>query len=656
MVNLSGAETAAILAVSAAGAVCLLLAASSAWKRARSRTPGRETLARSFMNTSPSLMVALDELGRVFMVNQAFLDRLGYAEDEALGRDFIPMFVPERDAGHTAGNIDHALSSMEMVTFDGALRTMDGQEVHMTWRARALPAKHRRTVLLAGIDITDYQRAQEALASSERRYRLYAENVRDVLWVLDTDLRYVYISPSVFQLRGYTQEEALSLPMEKVFTRDSLFNLLKAVGNVESMLASGKTFDPQATLKLELEQYCKDGTTRWTEIIANLLLDDTGKHIGFLGITRDITDRKNAQESLRLSEERYRTIFETTGTATIIVREDTVVSLANSEFERLSGYPKEAVEGTMSWKDFVMEEDLGRVIAYHDARGRDPSSVPRSYEFRFKDRFGHIRNVIANATLIPGTTMSVVSLLDITERMEAEERLRISREQLRNLHRHTQELRESERASVAREIHDELGQVLTALKMDLSYLGRRLEPSQETLRAKVAAMGRSIDASIDAVRKIIMELRPGILDHLGLVPAIEWQAQEFQERTGIRCRLNVSSQEVPLDRDVSITVFRIFQEALTNVARHAHATEVEVSLVASGQTVSLTIHDDGKGITRNELEDERAFGIMGMRERAFFCNGSCDIYTDDRRGGTTVELRIPIAGARVADDTGTSRG
>ena len=217
---------------------------------------------------------------------------------------------------------------------------------------------------------------------------------------------------------------------------------------------------------------------------------------------------------------------------------------------------------------------------------------------------------------------------------------------------HTQKLREQERARVAREIHDELGQVLTAMKMDLSYLARRLPQEQAALKTKASSMIKSIDTSIESVRRIIMDLRPGLLDHLGLVPAMEWQAEEFQRRTGIMCRAAFSSQEIVLDRDVSTTIFRIFQEALTNIARHAGATLVDISLSADGNILRLRIHDNGAGITKNQIDNPRSFGLMGLRERALFGNGTFEIFTEES-GGTTVVVGIPLVDARKSDDTGT---
>ncbi len=218
-----------------------------------------------------------------------------------------------------------------------------------------------------------------------------------------------------------------------------------------------------------------------------------------------------------------------------------------------------------------------------------------------------------------------------------------SREQLRNLHKHAQDVREGERTRVAREIHDELGQVLTALKMDLSYLSRKFPQETKPLHNKINLMLKFIDMTIQSVKRITMDLRPGLLDHLGLVPAIEWQAEEFQKRTGISCKVKVDPEDISLDKDQATTVFRIFQETLTNAARHANASHIETTLKAYDGMLKMIVKDNGKGITRKQIADPKSFGLMGIRERAYFCGGDV-MFTGKKGHGTSVIVSIPIEG------------
>jgi PAS domain S-box-containing protein len=201
--------------------------------------------------------------------------------------------------------------------------------------------------------------------------------------------------------------------------------------------------------------------------------------------------------------------------------------------------------------------------------------------------------------------------------------------------------REEERTQVARELHDQLGQALTAMKFDLVWLTNQLERNDATLAQKSKTITVQMDAMIKTVRRIATELRPGMLDDLGLTASIEWQAQDFEKRTGIVCAVSVPDEPLPLNRAQSVALFRIFQEALTNVARHASAHHIEVKLVATPEGITLQVHDDGQGIPANKIAGLHSLGLLGMRERANRLGGTFDIQgvPDD---GTMVMVSIPV--------------
>ncbi len=217
--------------------------------------------------------------------------------------------------------------------------------------------------------------------------------------------------------------------------------------------------------------------------------------------------------------------------------------------------------------------------------------------------------------------------------------------QLRELTAHLESAREDERAGIAREIHDELGQALTALKMDVAWLGRRLaaQPNvpDATLLVKIYAMAETTDGIIEQVRRISSELRPGVLDDLGLQAAIEWQGQEFERRTGAGCTIVSNLADEALDRGLATGAFRIFQEALTNVARHARATLVQVVLERRGDKLVLEVRDDGRGIAPEVLHDPKSLGLLGIRERARRLGGAAHIHAGES-GGTVVSVEVPI--------------
>jgi signal transduction histidine kinase len=224
----------------------------------------------------------------------------------------------------------------------------------------------------------------------------------------------------------------------------------------------------------------------------------------------------------------------------------------------------------------------------------------------------------------------------------AEEQLRESHEQLRALSVYLQSVREEERTRIAREVHDELGQALTGCKLDLSWIAGRLPREQKELIAKTRALSSHIDSTIQMVRRIATELRPGILDHLGLAAALEWQANEFQTRTGIQCEVHTSLQDVELTPDLNTTFFRIFQETLTNVIRHAGATSVKVELRQRDGRVILDVRDNGRGISRAEINNTKSMGLLGMRERAALLGGEFKISRLAGGQGTRLTVAIPL--------------
>lgn len=231
---------------------------------------------------------------------------------------------------------------------------------------------------------------------------------------------------------------------------------------------------------------------------------------------------------------------------------------------------------------------------------------------------------------------------EIAERKQAEEQRRASEESLRALAAHLQHVREEEWARIAREIHDELGQALTGLKMDLSWIAKRLSPEQAQLAERAKTMAVLIDDTVETVRRIASRLRPEVLDQLGLAAAIEWQANDFQRRTGIRCGVSLPQTALALDHERSIAAFRVVQELLTNVARHANATRVDVSIRIGQDALTLEIEDDGKGIEPEAINRRDSLGLLGMRERVLPFGGGIEITGLPGRG-TRAVVSIPFA-------------
>jgi len=243
-----------------------------------------------------------------------------------------------------------------------------------------------------------------------------------------------------------------------------------------------------------------------------------------------------------------------------------------------------------------------------------------------------------------GRKLYTVILRDVTERVRAEEALRHSQQELRELASRMESVREQEKSRIARELHDELAQALTALKMDTSWVAERLPAGQDALATKLQGMQAMLDGTVAATRRISADLRPLLLDDLGLVAAAEWLMQNFTERTGVRCELAVGDPDLEVGHALASALFRILQESLTNVARHAQASLVEVGLDSRDGQITLTVRDNGRGFSPESPRKPDSYGLLGLRERASLLGGEVRIVSEPGRG-TTVELRLPLVDA-----------
>jgi two-component system sensor histidine kinase UhpB len=245
---------------------------------------------------------------------------------------------------------------------------------------------------------------------------------------------------------------------------------------------------------------------------------------------------------------------------------------------------------------------------------------------------------------------SVAVITDITQRRKVEDELNRSREVLRKLSLYLQSVREKEGKRIAREIHDELGQALTALKMDVSWISQKIPwalKDKGRLLRKMESMSKLIDTTIQTVQKISAELRPGLLDDLGLVPAVEWLAQDFEKRSDVQCSLNLEFGRSDFDPDCSTAIFRIIQEALTNVARHAKATQVSIELRENAGFLELKVRDNGKGTTEEVIHSPESLGLIGMRERLYPLSGTLKLESFPNKG-TVLSVLIPLKASRDA--------
>ncbi|MBN2134864.1 MAG: PAS domain S-box protein [Acidobacteria bacterium] len=487
-------------------------------------------------------------------------------------------------------------------------------------------------------DITSHKRAEEALIKTNTLLDKTLKSLDEGVFLVDPDNHKIIDCNLTFEkLFGYKRDEAVVQSLEILHVSRELYDSF-----IRRLYAA---LDKNGVFHTEYRMKRKNGEVFISDLTITEICDDSGARSALVGVIRDITERKKAEEAVKESEEKYRSLFDNMVSAfsyhKILFDADnnpvgSVILEVNDAWEKIIGLKRQAVIGK-SVKDLctdIVDRDF-------DWDGVVRKVVLNGEKIKF-DYYNQSRDQwFSYSCYSPKKGSLAVIFEDITERKKAQSDLERSQEQLRNLTAYLREVREEERTRISREIHDELGQLLTALKIDLSLLGSKLKKDQDPLKEQVKSMSNSIETAVETVQRIARDLRPGLLDELGLVAAIEWETEKFGERTGIACKVSLELEDHGLDRNFSTNVFRIFQEALTNVVRHAGASELKIGLKEVDNELIFQVVDNGRGIPVEKIWDSHSFGLMGIRERARFLGGKAEI-SCIRNKGTSVIVAIPI--------------
>jgi PAS domain S-box-containing protein len=348
---------------------------------------------------------------------------------------------------------------------------------------------------------------------------------------------------------------------------------------------------------------------------------------------------ENPTEPLREPEIFIKTLQDNAPYALLVINPDLSIRYVNPAFTEMTGFTLEELIGCkppFPWWTGDFETKLWemKTQVLSGASSIERCNVKKNGELFWVQASGR-------PVLVDNQSKYFISnWVDITERKETERKLSRLNKELRNLTAHLDSIREEERGNISRMIHDEIGQALTALKMNVCWIRKDLYPDQKPLKEVSDSMVKLIDATIHKARWISTALRPVWLDELGLVDTLNWLIEEFHEMTGIKCQLDVE-QNLKLDKQTSTAVYRVFQEVLTNIFRHSRATSVDVSLVKIRKQIRLRIADNGIGISRDKIESPRSFGILGMRERVDFLGGTFQI-EGKKNQGTIVAVTLPV--------------
>ncbi len=410
------------------------------------------------------------------------------------------------------------------------------------------------------------------------------------------------------------------------------------VGRWEKQFAQTLSSDQKQGCHLSIRRI--DGTV-FPAYLDCIRIENGHGDISLRVVLFDITKRERADRQLRESEEKYRAIFDGTLDGIMLADEAGMIVEYNPEILRLSGMTDAQLKKMHIWEVRPADKSaLAKEIFLQTMR----MGLTAASEFKYKKPDGQVIRVEARGVkLIIGDKCYLKCIVsDITERKSAESELKEYQRLLRQLSTQSTAAREAELKRIAREVHDELGQTLTALRMDISLLRIQFAEHEPAMMEMIKDMLMLVDKAISGVRNVATNLRPPILD-MGVMAAIGWLGSDFSERTGIHCRVNVlHGMDILylLDDIHTLTLFRIVQESLTNIARHAQATEVEITLKQCGECVCVSIRDNGVGFDPSAMPAKKSFGLMGMRERALAMQGKVEL-TSAKGQGTTVMVYMP---------------
>jgi PAS domain S-box-containing protein len=677
----------------------LVLTLVNVTERVRAEEALRESELR-YRTTIDAMGDAIHLVGpdlRFTLVNPAhrqWAKELGSGTPDYIGHTIFEVFpsLPDRLRDKLRDEYDRVFRTGETLITEESTMFGDRELVTETRKIPIFEKGRVTQVVTVMRDITERKRAEEALRESEAQKQALLDASPDMIMQIDTNMKILWANRTALDMNldavGQTCHKAfpgMNEPCEGCPCKKAI-----NTGQIEM----GVQYQP-AVVGVQGESYWED--------IGVPLKDSDGKVVGVIEIARNVTERVLAEEALRRSLERTsrgqrlllalsqaaqavqraRTpdeVYQTVGgevarldyqvaiftltddRAHLTVRHLTVGPAVLRAARRLTGLPAQdyrfpLVPGGFFERIIAAGETIFVERTTESIAEALPGPV-RPLADRLVTMLGLERAICAPLTVggerhgllsvvgadlaeadVPAITAFATQAATAIENAWLFEEVRAGREQLRDLTSYLQTAREEERAYIAREIHDEFGQSLTALKMDLAWLTKRLA-DRPRLAEKASTMSDLIDSTIQTVRRVATQLRPGLLDDLGLAAAIEWQAQELAERTGINCELYLGDEDIVLDRDLATAVFRIFQEMLTNVARHAEATEVQVELEEGPDKLVLIVRDNGKGITPGQISDPHSLGLIGMRERARSWGGDV-IFQSVPGQGTVITVRVP---------------
>lgn len=575
--------------------------------------------------------------GRLSYINPAGYKMLGYdSYHELIGKN-IKDIIHSSSHREVNQRLEKLLEGNPVPGIEEKFVRSDGRLIDVMVSAIPFAQDGRKGSQAFFNDLTETKTAQKEANETNERFKLITKATNDALWDWNLETDTMWWNDGFKDLFGYSDDE-IEKGIESWTNRIHEDDKERIKNGIETAISAGHDFwfDEYAFRR-------KDGSYSYVFDRGYILKDSHQKPYRMVGSMIDISFRRKMEEELKASEEKWRSLFE--NSPSIILTIDSNYNITGVNRSISKRYDSREIIGLNCFELIdpsgspAAKENLDTVFSSQKAHSFTVKRVTEenAVQHYMVQAIPQIRNSkVDNITLIA---------TDITEKILAEEKEKETNEMLHSLAAHLQTIREEERTMISREIHDQLGQELTALKMDIAFLSKKIEKSREKpdcegIMEGLRSMSDITDQTINSVRRIARELRPDILDKLGLKDAIEWHAEEFTKRTGIRSSVSFTDTEFHLGQNLDTTIYRIVQEALTNVARHSGADYVKLGLSMNGKNIYLSIEDNGRGITEDEIRNAKSLGLVGIKERAHSVNGQISI-TGIKNEGTKLNIIIP---------------
>ncbi len=600
-------------------------------KKAQEELSKERNLLRTLIDNLPDYICVKDPHLRHLINNKANVELIGAStEEETLGKTVEDYFGSEIAQSFMEDDRKVLETKKPVLNREEIIYTQNGETRWLLTTKVPLMDIDKNVLGLVGIsrDISDRKKTEQEIIREKEFCNKIIDSLPGIFYLFDQDGKFIRWNKDFESLSGYSAEEISTMhPID--FFGDPEKKYIR--NRIEIAFAEGES-------NAEAEFMTKSGKRIPFYFTGNFILFENRPCL--LGVAIDISRRKKAEYQLRASEKKYKLLFESNPLPMwmLTIPERDFLDVNRAAVLQY-GYSREEFLA-MNVKDIRPEEDMEHFLAQPVSLR---SGIYRAGIWRHRKKDGTIihAEIITYDVIFEKKPIRLVLAIDVSEKIRAEEQIKQTSEQLRQLSARLQEIREQERTNIAREIHDELGQRLTVLKMDLAWLNKRIDTEDEIVNLKIQDSLGMVDNTIKIIRKIATDLRPSLLDDLGLIAAIEWHSKDFESRSGIKINFKSNLEEMDLPPNIATGLFRIYQEALTNVARHAWARNVKSVLRKHDDSLELVIADNGKGFDTTLLGKKETLGLLGMKERAAMMGGKLEIASMIDKG-TEVTVIVPI--------------